>query len=46
MMLYFIASKNNNGRRVVLQRDVFYAIAHVHNASLHVRKNKDYATFN
>ena len=45
-MLYFIASNNNNGRRVVLERDVFDVITHVHDASLHVRKNKDYATIN
>jgi len=40
--LYFIASKNNNERRVVFEIRV---IAHV-NASLHVRKDKDYATTN
>jgi len=31
---------------VVLERDVFDVITHVHDASLHVRKNKDYATIN
>jgi len=40
VVLYFIASKNNNRKRVVLGLDVFDVIAHVRDALLHVRKNK------
>lgn len=30
--LYFISGKNSNGKRVVLEYDVFNVIAHVHDA--------------
>jgi len=40
--LYYIAGKNNCGKRVVLEHDVFDVIAHTHDVllQLHAGKNK------
>ena len=44
--LHYIAGKNNNGKRVVLEHEVFDVVAHIHDTLLHAGKNKTFATIN